>query len=67
LFNYLDKNREEIVNQTTKSKKLLLLFLESEISNLATWSNPLNIPDPIKENFVSLVESRLTEVNVLNF
>ncbi|CAG8689893.1 17249_t:CDS:10, partial [Rhizophagus irregularis] len=56
-----DKNREEIVNQTTKSKKLLLLFLESEISNLATWSNPLNIPDPIKENFVSLVESRLTE------
>ncbi|GES90544.1 phosphatidylinositol 4-kinase [Rhizophagus clarus] len=61
-----DKNREEIVNQTTKSKKLLLLFLESELSNLATWSNPLNIPDPTKENFVSVVESRLTEDNWKN-
>ncbi|CAI2164532.1 12975_t:CDS:10 [Funneliformis geosporum] len=57
----IDKNREEIINKTTKSKKLLLLFLESEISNLATWSNPLNAPDLIKDNFVPVIESRLTE------
>ncbi|CAG8451375.1 73_t:CDS:10 [Funneliformis mosseae] len=56
-----DKIREEIINKTTRSKKLLLLFLESEISNLATWSNPLNTPDLIKDNFVPVIESRLTE------
>jgi hypothetical protein len=52
------------VNQTIKSKKLLLLFLESEVNNLATWNNPLNTPDLIKENLVSVIEN---SVNILKF
>ncbi|CAG8472314.1 2360_t:CDS:10 [Dentiscutata erythropus] len=56
-----DKNRDEIVNQFRKLRSLLLLFLESEISNLATWCNPLNSPDTIKDTFVPSAEKGLTE------
>ncbi|KAG9304177.1 hypothetical protein G9A89_019739 [Geosiphon pyriformis] len=40
-----DKTRDDILSQAAQSKKLLLLFLKSEISRLATWCNPLNSKD----------------------
>ncbi|CAG8512007.1 16686_t:CDS:10 [Gigaspora margarita] len=56
-----DKSKDEIIHQFRKSRSLLLLFLESEINNLATWCNPLNSPDTIKDNFVSSAEKGLVE------
>ncbi|CAG8516675.1 5515_t:CDS:10 [Ambispora gerdemannii] len=53
-----DKTREDIIKQAAQSKKLLLLFLKSELGRLATWSNPLNATDQIKE---MLVDKTLTD------
>ncbi|CAG8611324.1 9214_t:CDS:10 [Cetraspora pellucida] len=56
-----DKSKDEVINQFKKSKSLLLLFLESEINNMATWCNPLNSPDTIRDTFVSSAEKGLAE------
>ncbi|KAL0083114.1 hypothetical protein F4703DRAFT_1860187 [Phycomyces blakesleeanus] len=40
LFNGM--NRVDILKRHAKVKKLLLLFVDSEISRLSVWSNPLN-------------------------
>ncbi|KAI9022175.1 hypothetical protein CLU79DRAFT_815895 [Phycomyces nitens] len=40
LFNGL--NKEDILRRHVKVKKLLLLFVDSEIFRLSVWSNPLN-------------------------
>ncbi|CAG8562625.1 3182_t:CDS:10, partial [Scutellospora calospora] len=61
LIAFQDKSKDEIINQFKKSKGLLLLFLESEISNMATWCNPLNSPDTIKEIFIPSTEKSLSE------
>nr|CAG8453226.1 5703_t:CDS:10 [Entrophospora candida] len=45
-----DKTKDEILKIFSKSKKLLLVLLESEIANFATWINPLNIPSTNKES-----------------
>ncbi|KAI7904652.1 uncharacterized protein BX663DRAFT_431102 [Cokeromyces recurvatus] len=37
-----DKTNDDIVHEHQLSKKLLLLFLDSEISRLSVWNNPLN-------------------------
>ncbi|CAG8442864.1 12657_t:CDS:10, partial [Acaulospora colombiana] len=55
------QDREENLGFTAKSKKLLLLFLESEINNLSTWINPLNSPEILKETFVPSVEKNLND------
>ncbi|CAG8502818.1 1116_t:CDS:10, partial [Ambispora leptoticha] len=56
-----DKTREDIIKQATQSKKLLLLFLKSELGRLATWSNPLNVTDQIKDIVVFTMDKTLTD------
>ncbi|CAG8438698.1 9725_t:CDS:10 [Diversispora eburnea] len=60
---YDNKDRGGIINDTDKSKKLLLLFLESEINNLITWINPSNSPDVIKDTFTPHIEKSMTDDN----
>ncbi|CAG8523919.1 21705_t:CDS:10, partial [Racocetra persica] len=56
-----DKSKDDLVNQFKKSRSLLLLFLESEINNMATWCNPLNSPDTIRDTFAPNTEKGLSE------
>ncbi|KAI8996972.1 hypothetical protein BDB01DRAFT_769342 [Pilobolus umbonatus] len=37
-----DKTKEDVMKQHKSSHKLLLLFLESELTKLSVWCNPLN-------------------------
>ncbi|CAG8444257.1 12972_t:CDS:10 [Acaulospora morrowiae] len=48
-------------DEMAKSKRLFLLFLESEINNLSTWINPLNSPEILKENFVPSIERTMSD------
>ncbi|KAG0179232.1 phosphatidylinositol-4- kinase [Apophysomyces sp. BC1034] len=37
-----DKTKDDVIRQHQLAKKLLMLFLESELSRLSVWCNPLN-------------------------
>lgn len=37
-----DKTKDDVIRQHHLAKKLLLLFLESELTRLSVWCNPLN-------------------------
>lgn len=38
----IDKTRDDVIRQHQLAKKLLMLFLESELTRLSVWANPLN-------------------------
>lgn len=45
LYSFLSgKTKDDILKQNAQSKKLLMLFLESELNRMSVWSNPLNTP-----------------------
>lgn len=37
-----DKTKDDVIKQHKNIHKLLLLFIESELTKLSVWSNPLN-------------------------
>lgn len=37
-----DKTKDDVIRQHHLAKKLLMLFLESELTRLSVWCNPLN-------------------------
>ncbi|KAI8369570.1 uncharacterized protein BYT42DRAFT_503440 [Radiomyces spectabilis] len=41
-----DKTKDDVIKQHQQAKKLLLLFLDSELSRLSVWCNPLNAVGP---------------------
>ncbi|KAI8142097.1 hypothetical protein BJV82DRAFT_617170 [Fennellomyces sp. T-0311] len=56
-----DKTKDDIVGQHIFKRKLLLLFLESELSRLSVWCNPLNdMGHGHPPTFVGTVEKSLT-------
>lgn len=38
----IDKTKDDVIRQHHLAKKLLMLFLESELTRLSVWCNPLN-------------------------
>jgi phosphatidylinositol 4-kinase len=66
LINYgLGKTKDDIVKYNAQTKKLLMLFLESELNRMSVWSNPLNTPGHGNSgSFVNNVEkSMLVDVS----
>ena len=60
-FNPLDQTKDDIIRQHISKKKLLLLFLESELSSLSVWCNPLNdIGHGHPPTFMGTVEKTMT-------
>lgn len=41
-----DKTKDDVMKQHKSAHKLLLLFIESELTKLSVWSNPLNTVGP---------------------
>ncbi|CAO3637256.1 unnamed protein product [Cunninghamella echinulata] len=41
-----DKTKDDVIRQHHLAKKLLMLFLESELTRLSVWCNPLNATGP---------------------
>ncbi|KAI9489020.1 hypothetical protein BDB00DRAFT_771435 [Zychaea mexicana] len=60
-----DKTKDDIIKQHISKKKLLLLFLESELSRLSVWCNPLNdMGHGRPPTFVGTVEKSMTNDDV---
>jgi phosphatidylinositol 4-kinase len=56
-----DKTKEDIMREHKLSKKLLLLFMDSELSRLSVWCNPLNANGPgYPVNYIGNTEKSLT-------
>ncbi|RCH96416.1 phosphatidylinositol-4- kinase [Rhizopus azygosporus] len=55
-----DKSKDEVIKQHKNIHKLLLLFIESELTKLSVWSNPLNTVDPGNPvNFIGNTEKSM--------
>lgn len=53
-----DKTKDEVIKQHKNVHKLLLLFIESELTKLSVWSNPLNtLGNP--SNFIGNTEKSM--------
>lgn len=61
LYSFLSgKTKDDIVKHNAQAKKLLMLFLESELNRMSVWSNPLNTPGYGNSgNFINTVEKSM--------
>lgn len=60
LIVFIDKSKDEVIKQHKNIHKLLLLFIESELTKLSVWSNPLNTVDPGNPvNFIGNTEKSM--------
>lgn len=55
-----DKTKDDVIKQHKNIHKLLLLFIESELTKLSVWSNPLNTTGPGNpSNFIGNTEKSM--------
>jgi phosphatidylinositol 4-kinase len=61
LYNFLGgKTKDDVVKYNAQCKKLLMLFLESEMNRMSVWSNPLNTPGHGNSgSFINTVEKSM--------
>ncbi|KAI8581455.1 hypothetical protein K450DRAFT_233176 [Umbelopsis ramanniana AG] len=61
LYSFLSgKTKDDVVKHNAQCKKLLMLFLESELNRMSVWSNPLNTPGHGNSgSFINTVEKSM--------
>ncbi|KAG1141414.1 hypothetical protein G6F38_008437 [Rhizopus arrhizus] len=56
-----DKSKEDAIHEQKLSKRLLLLLMDSELSRLSVWCNPLNAVGPgYLANYLGNIEKSIT-------